>query len=118
MVDYAGILKDDIVCRRGIPLCIISDRGEQFKSRFWRTFQKGLGTKVKLSTAFHPQTDGQVVSTIQTLENMLRDSIINFKGNLDKQFPLIELSYNNSYHSSICVAPYEALYGWRCRSPI
>ena len=81
MVDYAGILKDDIVCRRGIPLCIISDRGEQFKSRFWRTFQKGLGTKVKLSTAFHPQTDDKAECTIQTLEDMLRACIIDFKGN-------------------------------------
>ena len=56
--DYARIFKNEIVCLHGIPLYIISDRGEQVTSRFWRSFQKGLGTKEKLSTTFHPQTDG------------------------------------------------------------
>ena len=91
--------------------------GAQFTSRFWRSFQKGLGTKVKLSTAFHPQTNGQAEWTIQTLENMLRSCIIDFKGNWDKHLPLVEFSYNNSFHSSIFMALYEALYGRRCRSP-
>ena len=86
------------MCLHGIPLSIISDRGEQFTYRFWKSFQKGLGTKVKLSTAFHPQTDSQVESTIQTLEDMLWDFIIYFKGNLDKHLPFVEFSYNNSFH--------------------
>ncbi|WMV59329.1 hypothetical protein MTR67_052714, partial [Solanum verrucosum] len=68
---------------------------------------KGLGTKVKLSTTFHPQTDGQVERTIQTLEDMLRACIIDFKGNWDGHLPLIEFAYNNSYHSSIDMAPFE-----------
>ena len=62
--DYARIFIDEIVCRHGILLSIISDRGEQFTYRFWRSFLEGLGTKVKLSTSFHPQTDGQVERTI------------------------------------------------------
>ena len=102
----------------GIPLPIISDRGAQFTSHFWRSFQKSLGTQVKLSTAFHPQTDGQAEHTIQTLEDMLRACMIDFKGDWDDHFPLIEFSYNNSYHSSIGMAPFEELYGRRCRSPI
>ena len=53
--DYARIFIDEIVCRHGIPLSIISDRGAQFTSRFWRSSQKGLGTKVKLSTIQHPK---------------------------------------------------------------
>ena len=57
------------------------DRGAQFTSRFWRSFQKGLDTKVNLSTAFHPQTNGQAERTIQTLEDMLRACIIDYKGN-------------------------------------
>ena len=64
-----------------IPLSIILDRGAQFTSRFSRSIQKGLDIKVKLSTGFHPQTDGQAERTIQTLEDMLRDCIIDFKGN-------------------------------------
>ena len=86
--DYARIFIDEIVCHRGIPLSIILDHGAQFTSRFLRSFQKGLGTTVKLSTAFHLQMDGQAERTIQTLEHMLRDSIIYFKGRLDKHLPL------------------------------
>ena len=77
--DYARIFLDDIVCHHGIPLSIISYRGVRFTSRFWRSFQKGLGTNVKLSTAFHPQTDGQAEGMIQTLVDMLRECIIYFK---------------------------------------
>ena len=62
------IFIDEIVCHHGIPLSIISDRGAQFTSRFWRSFQEGLGTKVKLSITFHSQMDGQEEHTIQTLE--------------------------------------------------
>ncbi|KAH0670724.1 hypothetical protein KY285_025700 [Solanum tuberosum] len=77
-----------------------------------------IPTKVKLSTAFHPQTDGQAERTIQTLEEMLRACVIDFKGNWDDYLPLIELAYNNSHHSSIGMAPFKALYGRRCRSPV
>ena len=73
----------------GIPLSIILDIGDQFTSHFWRSFQKGIGTQVKLSTAFHPQTDGQAKPTIQTLEDMLRSCVIDFKGNWDDHLPLI-----------------------------
>ncbi|XP_070034402.1 uncharacterized protein [Nicotiana tomentosiformis] len=80
--------------------------------------QKGLGTRVNLSIAFHPQTDGQAERTIQTLEDMLKACVIYFKGNWDDHLPLIDFSYNKSYHFGIKMAPYEALYGRRCRSPI
>ena len=76
-----------------------------------------LGTRLDLSTAFHPQTDGQSERTIQVLEDMLRACVIEFGGHWD-DLPLAEFSYNNSYHSSIDMAPFEALYGRRCRSPI
>ena len=73
---------------------------------------------MKLSTAFHPQTVGQADSTIQTLEDMLRACIIDFKGFWDRYLPLVEFAYNNSFHSSISMVFYEALYGRRCRYPI
>ncbi|KAJ0623015.1 putative nucleotidyltransferase, Ribonuclease H [Helianthus annuus] len=77
-----------------------------------------MGTHLNLSTAFHTQTDGQTERTIQTLEDMLHSSVIDFGGNWDEHLPLIEFSYNNSYHSSIYMAPFKALYGRKCRSPI
>jgi len=77
-----------------------------------------FGNTSNLSTAFHPQTDGQAERTIQTLEDMLRACVLDFKGSWDDHLPLIEFAYNNSYHSSIKMAPYEALYGRKCRSPI
>ena len=73
---------------------------------------------MKLSTAFHPQTDGQAERTIQTLEDMLRACVIDFRGNWDDHLPLIEFSCNNNYHSSIGMTPFDSLYGRRCRSPV
>ena len=77
-----------------------------------------LGTRLDLSTAFHPQIDGQSERTIQVSEDMLRACVIEFGGHWVNFLPLAEFSYNNNYHSSIDMAPFEALYGRRCRSPI
>ncbi|KAJ9566950.1 hypothetical protein OSB04_002916 [Centaurea solstitialis] len=77
-----------------------------------------MGTRLDLSTSYHPQTDGQTERTIQTLEDMLRACVIEFGGSWDDHLPLVEFSYNNSYHTSIQCAPYEALYGRKCRSPL
>ncbi|XP_069154521.1 uncharacterized protein [Solanum lycopersicum] len=96
----------------------LEDRGPQFTSHVWKSFHKGLGSQVNLSTAFHPQTDGQAERTIQTLEDMLRALVIDFKGSWDDHLPLFEFTYNNSYHSSIQIAPYEALYRHSCRSHV
>ncbi|GJZ76026.1 putative reverse transcriptase domain-containing protein [Tanacetum coccineum] len=90
----------------------------KFHFGFWQTVQKALGTRLDLSTAYHPQTDGQSERTIQTLEDMLRAYVIDFGGSWDVHLPLAEFSYNNSYHSSIRCAPFEALYGRKCRSPV
>ncbi|KAI3819778.1 hypothetical protein L1987_13628 [Smallanthus sonchifolius] len=114
----ARIYIDEIVSHHGVPLNIISDRDARFTSRFWQALQTALGTRLDLSTAYHPQTDGQTERTIQTLEDMLRACVIDFGGNWDSHLSLIEFSYNNSYHTSINMAPFEALYGRNCRSPI
>ncbi|MCF7184074.1 hypothetical protein L3H42_11295, partial [Corynebacterium sp. MC-13] len=114
--DYAKLYIHELVRLHGVPLSIISDHGAQFTSHFWRSFQRGLGTKIKLSMAFHPQTDGQAERTIQTLEDMLRACVLEFKGSWDDHLSLIEFAYNNSYHSSIGMAPFEALNNRRCRS--
>ncbi|KAD4180535.1 hypothetical protein E3N88_29126 [Mikania micrantha] len=114
----AEIYVKEIVSRHGVPVTIISDRDTRFTSRFWKNFQEELGTKLLLSTAYHPQTDGQSERTIQTLEDMLRACIIDFGGSWDDYLPLAEFSYNNSYHSSIGMPPYEMLYGRKCRTPV
>ncbi|GJX94203.1 putative reverse transcriptase domain-containing protein [Tanacetum coccineum] len=108
----------EIVSRHGVPISIISDRDSHFTSRFWQSLQNALGTQLDMSTAYHPETDGQSERTIQTLEDMLRACVIDFRKGWDKHLPLVEFSYNNSYHASIKAAPFEALYGRKCRSPV
>ncbi|GJW74992.1 putative reverse transcriptase domain-containing protein [Tanacetum coccineum] len=82
------------------------------------SFQKALGTDLSMSTAYHPETDGQSERTIQTIEDMLRAYVIDFGKGWVKHLPLAEFSYNNSYYAIIKAAPYEALYGRKCRSPV
>nr|GEU69691.1 putative reverse transcriptase domain-containing protein [Tanacetum cinerariifolium] len=112
----AQLYLKEIVCRHGVPVSIISDRDSLFTSRFWKTLQEAFGTQLNMSTAYHPETDGQSERTIQMLEDMLRAFVIDFVSSWDRHLPLVELSYNNSYHASIKVAPFEALYGQKCRS--
>ncbi|GJY85736.1 putative reverse transcriptase domain-containing protein [Tanacetum coccineum] len=82
-----------------------------FTSRFWQSMQEELRTRLDISTAYHPQTDGQSERTIQTLEDMLRACVLDFRGSWDVHLSLVEFSYNNSYHSTVRCAPFEALYG-------
>ncbi|GJR02415.1 putative reverse transcriptase domain-containing protein [Tanacetum coccineum] len=105
----AKLYLDRIVTRHGMPISIICDSDGKFTSNFWRTFQKALGTSLDMSTAYHPQTDGQSERTIQTLEDMLRACVIDFGKGWVKHLPLVEFSYNNSYHASIKAAPYADL---------
>ena len=109
---------DEIVRLHGVPLSIVSDRDPRFTSRFWKELQSALGTKLNFSTAFHPQTDGQSERLIQVLEDMLRGCVIEFSGSWDRYIPLMEFAYNNIFQSSIGMAPYEALYGRKCRTPV
>nr|GEX16049.1 putative reverse transcriptase domain-containing protein [Tanacetum cinerariifolium] len=113
----ARLYLNRIVARHGIPVSIMCDRDGRFTSNFWRSFQKALGTDISMSTTYHPEINGQSERTIQTLEDMLRACVIDFGKGWVKHLPLCEFSYNNSYHASIKVAPYEALYGQKCRSP-
>ncbi|GJX60545.1 putative reverse transcriptase domain-containing protein [Tanacetum coccineum] len=108
----------EIVSRHGVPISIISDCDSHFTSRFRQSLQNALGTQLHMSISYHPETDGQSESTIQTLEDMLRAYVIDFGKGWDKHLPLVEFSYNNSYHASIKAAPFEALYGRKCRSPV
>ncbi|GKE97248.1 putative reverse transcriptase domain-containing protein [Tanacetum coccineum] len=93
-----------------MPISIICDHDPRFALNFWRSLQKALGTSLDMSTAYHPQTDGQNERTIQTLKDMLRACVIDFGKGWVNHLPLVEFSYNNSYHASIKAAPFEALY--------
>nr|GEZ75536.1 putative reverse transcriptase domain-containing protein [Tanacetum cinerariifolium] len=92
---------NEIVAMHGVPISSISTRDSRFTSRFWQSMQDSLGTRLDMSTAYHPLTDGQSERTIQTLEDMFRACVIEFEGSWDIRLPLVEFSYNNSYHSSV-----------------
>ncbi|KAI3827999.1 hypothetical protein L1987_02088 [Smallanthus sonchifolius] len=108
----------EVVSQHGVPISIISDRDARITSLFLQSLQKALGTCLDMSTTYHPQTDGQTECTIQTLEDLLQACVIDFGNTWESHLPLVEFSYNNSYHTSIKAAPFEALYGRKCRSPI
>ncbi|GJR84255.1 hypothetical protein Tco_0155040 [Tanacetum coccineum] len=112
------IYLNKIVARHGVPISIISDHNSHFTSRFRQSMQEALGTRLDMSTTYHPQTDGQSGRIIQTMEDMLRAYVMNFGGSWDVHLPLVEFSYNNSYYSSVRCAPFEALYRRKCRSAI
>jgi len=118
VAQLAEIYIKEIVRLHGVPSSIVSDRDPRFTSRFWKSFQEALGSKLRLSSAYHPQTDGQSERTSQLLEDLLRVCVLEQGGTWDSHLPLIEFTYNNSYHSSTGMAPFEALYGRRCRTPL
>jgi transposase InsO family protein len=115
---YAQLYIARILSLHGVPKTIVSDRGPQFVAKFWEALHKSLGTKLLHSSAYHPQTSGQTERINQVLEDMLRACVLDFSPKWDECLPLAEFSYNNSYQESIKMAPFEALYGQRCRTPL
>jgi hypothetical protein len=107
-----------IVCLHGVPKKIVSDRGTQFTSKFWEKLHESMDTKLNFSSAYHPQTDGQTERVNQILEDMLRACALKDNKSWDKCLPYAEFSYNNSYQESIKMAPFEFLYGRKCRTPL
>jgi len=107
----------EIARPHGVPTSIVSDRDPRFTLRFWQSLQKALGTQLRMSSAYHPLTDGQSERAIQSLEDLLRTCVLDYLGTWSDML-LVEFTYNNSYHKSIGMAPYEALYGRRCKTPL
>nr|GEW74946.1 putative reverse transcriptase domain-containing protein [Tanacetum cinerariifolium] len=107
-----------VVARHGIHVSIICDRDPRFASNLWKSLQKALGTSLDMSTVYHLETNGQTERTIQTLKDMLRACVIEFRKGWVNHLSLVEFSYNNSYYVSIKAAPFEVLYDRKCRSPI
>ncbi|KAL0556646.1 hypothetical protein IC582_005160 [Cucumis melo] len=115
---WAQLYMSEIVILHGVPVSIVSDRDARFTSKFWKGLQTAMGTRLDFSTAFHPQTDGQTERLNQVLEDMLRACALEFPGSWDSHLHLMEFAYNNSYQATIGMAPFEALYGKCCRSPV
>ncbi|GJW58288.1 putative reverse transcriptase domain-containing protein [Tanacetum coccineum] len=109
---------NEIVAGHRIPVSLISDRDGRFASHLWQALQKVFGTRLDISTAYHPETDGQSKRAIQTLEDMLRTCVMDFGGSWDTHLSLVEFSYNNNCHKIIKCVPFKALYGRKCISPV
>src|SRR6266508_2223587 len=115
---YAELYVARINSLHGVPKTITSDRGSQFMSHFWEYLHSALGTRLMHSSAYHMQTSGQVERVNQILEDMLRACTLTYSRNWEECLPLAEFAYNNSYQKSLHMAPFEALYGRRCRTPL
>jgi transposase InsO family protein len=118
VTDVARVFVSEVICLHGIPKKIISNRDSIFTSRFWTSLQSALGTQLNLSTAYHTETDGKTERVNQVMEDMLRMYVMDNQTHWQKYLPLVEFTYNNSFHSSIGMPPYETLYGRPCRTPL
>jgi hypothetical protein len=116
--DLVSLYIKKVVRLYGVPKCIVSVQDSKFVYKFWQSLHNAMGTKLDMILAFHPQTDGQSEHTIQTLKDMLHACMLPWKGNWEDHLALAEFAYNNNYHASIKIAPYESLYGRKCISPL
>jgi transposase InsO family protein len=107
-----------IVCLHVVSKKIVSNRGTQFTSKFWERLQLTMDTQLCFSSAYHPQIDGQTERINQVLEDILRACALQYGRSWDKSLPYAEFSYNDSYRESLKIAPFEMLYGRRCRTPL
>ena len=114
----AQLYVSNIVKLHGVPSRIVSDRGTQFTSSFWKGLHEAMGTKLDFSSAYHPQTDGQTERVNQVMEDMLRACVLTYGKDWEQSLPYAEFSYNNSYQASLGMSPFEALYGRKCRTPL
>ena len=102
----------------GFPKAIVSDKDTKFTSKFWKGLFADLGTKLNFSTAYHPQTNGQIERVNQVLEDMLHMYVMDKPTKWEDYLHLVEIAYNNGKQASLGMSPYEALYGRRCRTPV
>ena len=109
---------DNILRLHGAPKSIVSDRGPQFTARFWQSLHESIGTTLKYSSAYHPQTDGQTERVNQILEDLLRACVLTYGTDWEKSLSYAEFTYNNNFQASLKMSPFEALYGGKCRTPL
>jgi transposase InsO family protein len=102
----------------GVLKKIVSDRGTQFTLLFWERLHETLDTQLHFSSTYHPETDGQTERVNQILEDILRACALQYRRCWDKSLPYAEFYYNNIYQESLKMAPFEMLYGRRCRTTL
>jgi hypothetical protein len=117
-IDIANVFLKEIFKLHGMPKEIVSDRDTKFTSNFWKSLMAGLETKLLFSTAYHPQTDGQMERVNQILEDMLRMHVMHQPKKWEDYLPLVEFAYNNGYQESLKMSPFEVLYGRSCNTPV
>ena len=115
---YAELYLTRFVCLHGIPKKIVSNRGTQFTSHFWKSLHEAMGTELFHSTAYHHQTDGQTKRVNQILEDRLQACVLTYGKKWKICLPFAEFSYNNSHQASLGMSLFEAIYGRRCRTPL
>jgi hypothetical protein len=115
---FVELYMSRIICLHGVPKKIVSNRVSQFTYKFWEKLHESMEIKLNFSSEYHPQTDGQIEMTNQILEDMLRACTLKYGKCWDKSLPYTEFSYNNSYQASIEMAPFEALFGRQCGTPL
>lgn len=118
MDGLAQIFVKEVVQLYGVPRDIILNRDLSFQACFWKVLQKAFGTKLKFSSSYHLETNGQIERVNQIIEDMLRACVLDCQGKWVDYLPLAEFSYNNSYQATIKMAPFEALYSRKCRTPL
>jgi hypothetical protein len=107
-----------IVCLHRVPKKIVSDRRTQLTLRFWEKLHETLDSQLCFSSSYHPRTNGQTERVNLILEDMLRACALQYGRSWDKRLSYAEFSYNNSYQENLKMAPFEMLYGHRCRTPL
>jgi hypothetical protein len=116
--DVADIFLKEVACLHGIPKTIVSDRDPKFTSNFWKGLFKGFGTNLNFSTTYHPESDGQTERVNRVIEDMLRMYVMDKPSRWEDYLHLVEFAYNNGYHTSLKMSPFEALYGRKCNTPV
>ncbi|KAL7148069.1 hypothetical protein ABFS83_06G152600 [Erythranthe nasuta] len=114
----AKVFMAEVVRLHGLPKTIVSDRDVRFMSYFWKTLWHMMGTKLKFSTAYHPQTDGQTDVVNRSLDNLLRCLVGEHMRSWHSILPIAEFAYKNSVNRSIGMSPFEVVYGHKPRAPI
>ncbi|KAA0025113.1 pol protein [Cucumis melo var. makuwa] len=115
---WGQLYMTEIARLHGVPVSIVSNKDARFTSKFWKGLHLALSTRLDFSTAFYLQTDSQTERLNQILKDMLRSCVLEFSGSWDSYLHLMKFAYNNSYQATIGMAPFEALYGRCCRSPV
>ena len=116
--DVVDIFLKEVARLHGIPKTIVSDRDPKFTSNLWRGLFKGFGTNLNFSTTYHPESDGQIERVNRVIEDMLRMYVMDKPSRCEDYLHLVEFAYNNGYHASPKMSPFEALYGRKCNTPV